>query len=644
MVTGAYAGYQHPALCNIPPKVPEQESCFHSWIEYLKEEEPPDITVVVENSTIRPTVYGWETIKSFGENITSIDCTGISRIRFKSPPTTNTTSSFSVTVWEEVYYSWDTQYHWKNEQSKTARRPQCSFRSEVRDYYCYKLDLEDELGFGKYTKGFARKPDETLCPMRTDCSPAIEEVVLLYWPNNITSLRTCDSVEHYSSIFDGISRVDRAITTPVVITKSEITFKGRDLYLRSINGQELGQYVQKHLGEGPIKDLTDEYAQYTGLWEEGLIQRLEPSVMTGRWVFTSPTIYLAHRPISLKITWAEQDASVIDYIKAPLSPEGIIEIKAEDISTVMPRYNSMRDEDYARLVANGSYSFTRSKWWENNASQTLPLNFDDLQDPVPARSYYDARMDCWGQQSHCAIITEGSFRPKLRLARGVWASIFSTYPCHDGIVVDPPIELRQIHDGLPDARLSTNKATATPTPSQPPNSPESLNSGSGNPFIPQPGSSVGFHQPAETGTSSNHLAPGANSPVNINGINGIILLKNNPSGFNSPKVGSLINNIFNFLGWYPGDEQAASGSKNNVFDDLRSGVSFLLGAFRSENGFNGAVNPGKSGNKGDTPNGGPMTGSNGRPLKGVEGLASRPGRVSSCIWAFIPSLALVTWF
>jgi hypothetical protein len=612
--------WRNPRSCKNPPIVPEQESCFQSWSKWVQKGDPSDYKTIIKNATIPPpTVYGWETIKSFGDNITYQDCTGITRMSFKSQPTTNITSSFSVTVWEEVFPVQAPGIQWKNSELRNSwmsHKPHCTFRDEVRDFYCYKLDMEAQLGSDTYTKGHASNAPQSLCPMQSRCRPLIEEVVLLYWPKDITSLQKCDSVRYNSSILDRIGRIDSVTTTSIVITKHAITFRGRDLYLRSINGQELGQYYDKHQEYFGIKDVDDEYGPYTNLAPDAELDRLDPSVMTGTWVFTYPTVYLAHRPIYVKTAYFERNTGAfLQNHATQLRPEGVIGMKSEDVLTVRTKYDSMKDEDYARLVANGSYSFTRSKWWES-ASQILPLNFDDLQDPVPARSYYDARMDCWGLQSHCATITDGAFRPKLRLARSVWVSIFSEYPCEEGMVVDPPISLRVIDD-TSIGQASTHAVLAIPTPHLPPNSPNSPYDGRNSPQRPQPGPSVDDHRPVETDAPSNYWPPATGPPK--------------------------------------ADKQPASKTGGGRFHDIISVFSSLFfpsGLPQPENGLQGAMNPRKGSNGGSPTipkwaprpkNGGPMAGSNGETSQVYEGLASRPRRSSICILTFIIILVLITW-
>jgi hypothetical protein len=89
-----------------------------------------------------------------------------------------------------------------------------------------------------------------------------------------------------------------------------------------------------------------------------------------------------------------------------------------------------------------SYPFLRRPiGWKS--SITTILDIGDLPDPVPANAYYNARPDdCWGKQTHCGTITDGSFRPKLVIDNQAWGSyVLAHIPCTVPPLVDPPIVL-----------------------------------------------------------------------------------------------------------------------------------------------------------------------------------------------------------
>jgi hypothetical protein len=209
--------------------------------------------------------------------------------------------------------------------------------------------------------------------------------------------------------------------------------------------------------------------------------------------------------------------------------------------TVRPKYNTMAGQEYAKLIANGSFSFTRSEWWESTRSETRPLDLNDLQDP-PASAYYDARMDCWGAdtESHCATITDGSFRPKLQLAPDVWVSIFSILPCTAGLVVDPPIALQEIEGGAspnPDIPLPI-----LPTPRPTAVSQDSPHAGDDYMQLPLPAAALELHQPKETGTS--------------------------PLESNTAENAAREERLLKSLGWYAGEQLGSGGFLSDLMSFL----------------------------------------------------------------------------
>jgi hypothetical protein len=102
----------------------------------------------------------------------------------------------------------------------------------------------------------------------------------------------------------------------------------------------------------------------------------------------------------------------------------------------------------AQLVAKGQFRPTID-FYVNGEFETKPFDFGHLVDPVPASIYYDAHdQDCWAEQTHCATITDNSYRPRIRLAKRIWQSILPNgLECEDPMVVDPPIALYPISMG-----------------------------------------------------------------------------------------------------------------------------------------------------------------------------------------------------
>jgi hypothetical protein len=74
----------------------------------------------------------------------------------------------------------------------------------------------------------------------------------------------------------------------------------------------------------------------------------------------------------------------------------------------------------------------------------MPFDFGQIQDPVPASVYYNARTDCRGTQTHCGTITDDSYSPNLVLKNKVWFSMMppEAFGCLRPLIVDPPIALK----------------------------------------------------------------------------------------------------------------------------------------------------------------------------------------------------------
>jgi hypothetical protein len=120
--------------------------------------------------------------------------------------------------------------------------------------------------------------------------------------------------------------------------------------------------------------------------------------------------------------------------------------------------NGVTGNQYAQLVAQGKFQpGIDSAAREYLIYETGRFNFDNLEDPVPASVYFDARSaDCWGEQTHCQTITDDSYRPPIVIQGTFWQSIWQSrftdawkskriFTCLAPQLVDPPIALRPIY-------------------------------------------------------------------------------------------------------------------------------------------------------------------------------------------------------
>ena len=253
----------------------------------------------------------------------------------------------------------------------------------------------------------------TLAPM---CYVALahDEVVLFYWPANASTVE-----DRLDQTLSPASGEDSHSSRRIAVIPA-VTFRGRDLYLDSVStfGEQVDHYEKPYINR---------------------------STMKGPFTFTSPTIYLAHHAITFDYS-NEVEPRSFSAASRSVRPAGVIGLKSADVSSVVPlhpTYNN--DTEYASLVANGKFKAPPTNMWT-----TLPVNFADLQDPVPARQYFDARWeDCWGEQTHCRTITDDSYRPRLVIASSVWGTVSDPIygKCYMPLLVDPPLALSAITEG-----------------------------------------------------------------------------------------------------------------------------------------------------------------------------------------------------
>jgi hypothetical protein len=336
----------------------------------------------------------YETIQMLGDGVTYSGCDGITRFRFNSMPTANITKMVSVI---RTSFTTITPRSLINRlYSLHARSPACS-----------------ATGISKIA---IMKNAST--SFATKCSYLMSgEVVLLYWPPKTSANTGCTTNQHHRR--DIPSALPSALHSNIFIT-SAITFQGQDLYLRGI-----------------VKD------GVTPKWKSGAY--IDSSVLTGPFTFTSPTVYIAHHPISAGfVRYVRENPRNQTIFTRELKSAGIIGLKADQISTIrqLPGHNATVPPNYAQLVAQGKYLNTRPTL----LTQTiLPLDYENLMDPVPASVYYDGRYeDCWGQQSHCATITDNHYRPRLVFLQRYLETAelgLSGVRCATPMIIDPPIAL-----------------------------------------------------------------------------------------------------------------------------------------------------------------------------------------------------------
>jgi hypothetical protein len=398
---------------------------LESWQTYLLESAKWRLSGLLEYGRETPApwiteyedvVEVFETIESPGPGELYTECDGIPRFRRLGPPTTTLSRLVSVTQ-----PSYSRRYKINAESGTTKTEfdtstwvkkpltfppPTCHLHNSQTVCLPNATDTStinvDDVDNTIAIHGSCQSPN-TECEMEF----AHDEVVLIYWPSNVSNVSRdiCAPSRTFTAANETRVNSRRIAILPA------ITFRGQDLYRlgRSTSGRSFGR--PKHIGT---------------------------SVMNGPFTFTSPTHYLAHHPL----TFTFWDGNGFNFTSSSLSvrPSGIIELHPTNVISHVPKITSYKNDiEYARRVANGEFMHHTPYVHEDYT----PFNFDDLQDPVPARTYFDARYeDCWGRQSHCRTITDDSYRPRL----AIWRNIFGVpqsgkYTCYVPELVDPPIAL-----------------------------------------------------------------------------------------------------------------------------------------------------------------------------------------------------------
>jgi hypothetical protein len=418
---------RHPDLDPPPPFNQSVDACYSSYLNFLITNYQKSTTYKVREDWIEymTSEVVWETIQQFGPNSTYTQCDGITRLKFLGKPTRTVKSEITVTMTERVSLAWMTWF---------PDAPHCY---DSDPYHCRRLQGLFEVGGAMLDN--THKPQfvdwifSAMCPIRFTCTPVVDEVVLLYWPEDVATRDICGSDGRGASVTRPHVRVD---DTPVTAVIDAITFRGQDMYLRRLDGKPFEAYNMNKLGNRFAREQMFPGQTY-----------LESSVMTGRWTFTSPSVYLAHRPIGRNLevspSWAEWPQTKLTVYQS-FMPAGVLTLDPSDVSTVRAYHlKGMGGVEHAQLIANGSFEPHYDNWtYIEPILQLHPMTYGDLLDPVPASAYFNVRTaDCWGNQTHCSTITDDSFRPKLMINPKIWSSVFNGFLCSDPLLADPPIAL-----------------------------------------------------------------------------------------------------------------------------------------------------------------------------------------------------------
>jgi hypothetical protein len=443
------------------PKIPKQQECYMSWSSWYSTIGGAVRNYTMQNVSITTRVYVYETLNSFGPNTTYTECDGIPRLSFLKSATSTSAGFVTATVTHRVGYRIPSALK-RNEMPLSC--------SDLGPWNCRKMYemANQDIGPGNFSIGqtMGVPPVQSVCPIQYACLPLLNEVVLLHWPDNVASRNVCASHGHGASV----TRPWGNSTASVFVTNA-ITFAGQDMYIRSIDGMncwDYGRSFHNRTGEywtAPF-EIYDEIMRTVNLLQVNITsgKYLKSSVMQGPFTFTSPTVYLAHRPITRYMQISSDGNYYLVF--STLRPAGTIPLHSTEIFSVYPipaNGQAERGYEFAKSVANGSYHAVFDEHLQLTGGMvTRSFNLGDLLNPVPASAYYAARFDCFGQQTHCGTITEDSYRPKIRLDPKIWRSIYGSIACRDALVVDPPISLHPIGQYNPGAGRGSSSPFNSP--------------------------------------------------------------------------------------------------------------------------------------------------------------------------------------
>jgi hypothetical protein len=191
------------------------------------------------------------------------------------------------------------------------------------------------------------------------------------------------------------------------------------------------------------------------------------TTLEGDFTFTSPSIYVAHHPVTAvisDISFRDNGWSLLHTQSIFIKSAGVVPMSPDDIKLIV--YHQPGDDalfstaietlqpvdsfdgglKYAQLVAQGQYQPSSIM-----TAKLVPLNFLNFQNPVPARVYFDARMqDCWGNQTHCQAIIDDTYGPPIDVSDHIFSLPTSfDIPCRVPVLLDPPSALEMVTDTSP---------------------------------------------------------------------------------------------------------------------------------------------------------------------------------------------------
>jgi hypothetical protein len=288
--------------------------------------------------------------------------------------------------------------YFRSKSALMQQRPRCYVPPTLCEGIWAAINDQDEVGVYpgiiRHDRAISYPMDmmNEICPPPDRVCQAVmrKEVLIMYWPD---SLRLDNSSNcgggldlggrSGSALFTANKRQEmKTNTKPLVVTTDRITFRGVDLVKIDKGATKPAAFVP-------------------------------PSVLTGHFEFTSPTVYIAHHDISASIAHISYIDGTKEYVlRARTGSPTHTLIRAAGSMAVLPELissirvsrsqsnglgSAVDAKEYVQQVAAGNFDphtsleFVFLPTYDLPSQTTLPLNLADLVDPVPASVYYDAR-------------------------------------------------------------------------------------------------------------------------------------------------------------------------------------------------------------------------------------------------------------
>jgi hypothetical protein len=420
----------------------EEKRCYDEWNNpYLPKflsfiDNRPLTTVNMATGTFTEKLY-YRTTRSLGPGSTYFECDGVTRFTFTGPegPTVTATSISDVTVTRSFFGIMSVVMSIPNITVTQPTKPTCRIPGRICGAYAELQSIlfwhGSNLPKADFFFFFMACGDKTIstCDVEID-----DEIVLFFWPEETKQRNICAATWERATPLNPMS----------TLVTSNIEFRGPDVQL-------LSSSVRGTAYPGP-KALNT------------------PFILSGTWTFTSPTLYVAHRPMTANIlfesiTFGDGGFTTVKASTNPITfrPSGVFGVKETDLTLLHPVHRNSyvkNGVEYARQVANGEFQPMMTSRWPFDLYTTpvraRPFNPLDIQEPIPASMYFDGKNEeCWGIQSHCRTITADNYRPHIAINRKAFLSLLPksasglaynsvNWQCTIPTLIDPPIALRPI--------------------------------------------------------------------------------------------------------------------------------------------------------------------------------------------------------